>query len=282
MPDLRDNVVLITGGAGGIGLALAREAVARGAQIALADISLDEARSAAASIGSQATAYHCDVTDRESLAALAGQIRQDLGSLNLVFANAGVAIGGRLHMTAASDFDWLVDVNIRGTFNTVQAFVPALTATARDGGPAKLVFTGSENSVGLPSTGEMTAYTATKHAILAFADGCRRDLRDAGVEVAIFCPGLVATRLYDSRRSRQDRYGGASPLAGEVVRKMEAMMSEQGQDPADTARLCLDGLARGEFLIITDPKIRAFAETRHAEVEEALDRLDALNAAHPA
>jgi NAD(P)-dependent dehydrogenase (short-subunit alcohol dehydrogenase family) len=273
--DFKDAVAVITGGASGIGFALAIEITARGGAVAIADISAEEAEAAARQVGANARAYQCDVTDQPSVGKLANNVLRDFGKVTHVFANAGVAIAGKLHETAEPEFDWLVDVNIRGPFNTVRAFTPALIEAAKTGSRARLIFTGSENSVGLPSTGIMTANTATKHAMLAFADGCRRDLEGDGVAVSIFCPGLVATKIYDSRRARPDRYGGNAPLEAAAAENMAAMVAQMGQPAEMTARICLDGIGKGEFLIITDSKIRDFAQKRHAEVERALDRLDA-------
>jgi short-subunit dehydrogenase len=120
----------------------------------------------------------------------------------------------------------------------------------------------------------LTAYTATKHAVLALADGLRRDLKDTGIKVSIFCPGLVNTGLWDSRGRRQPRYGGAESLSEQEVEAMKSLFAAQGQDPALTARISLEGIERDEFLIITDPAIRSFATSRNEEVYRALDTLD--------
>jgi len=247
---------------------------ARGAKVAIADISLDGAREAAAAIGQGATGYQCDVTDLASMEALAEQVLADHGAANFVFANAGVvAIKGLLE-TEPAEFDWVFDVNVRGVYNTFRAFTQALLDQGGKGGPARFVITGSENSLGLPPMGEMTAYTATKHALLALADGLRRDLKDTGVKVSIFCPGGVNTRLWDAARARPDRYGGSSPIVGEEAEAMAKGFATL-VDPSVTARICLEGVANDEFLIITDPKIQGLADKRKAEVDAAFKALAA-------
>jgi NAD(P)-dependent dehydrogenase (short-subunit alcohol dehydrogenase family) len=192
----------------------------------------------------------------------------------MLFVNAGVAVEGKLPETDPREFEWMFDVNVVGAFRTVLAFMPLLHKSAEQGRVARVVFTGSENSVGLPTIGEMTAYTATKHAVLALADGLRRDLKDTGIKVSIFCPGLVNTGLWDSRGRRQPRYGGAESLSEQEVEAMKSLFAAQGQDPALTARISLEGIERDEFLIITDPAIRSFATSRNEEVYRALDTLD--------
>jgi NAD(P)-dependent dehydrogenase (short-subunit alcohol dehydrogenase family) len=272
--DQSSNVAVITGGASGIGFSFARALIEKGMRVAIADISAERAASAAETFGDAAKGYRCDVADAESIGELALAVERDFGGINMLFVNAGVAVGGKLPETDPREFEWMFDVNVVGAFRTVLAFMPLLHKSAEQGRVARVVFTGSENSVGLPTIGEMTAYTATKHAVLALADGLRRDLQDTGIKVSIFCPGLVNTGLWDSRGRRQPRYGGAESLSEQEAKAMKSLFAAQGQDPALTARISLEGIERDEFLIITDPAIRSFATSRNEEVYRALDTLD--------
>ena len=281
MSKFQNAVAVVTGAGSGIGAALAKALAAQGAQVAVADVSEEAASAVAAAVGAGARAYRCDVTERGDLEALASAVERDFGGVDLAFANAGVYAGGKLTEADPREFEWLFDVNVRGVFNTVQAFAPALLARAGAGRRTRFVITGSENSVGLPVKVMSTGYTATKHALLAIADGLRRDLDGSGVGVSIFCPGPVNTRLWDAKRWRHDRYGGGRPATGATAEANAKILAEIGQDPDLTARLCLEGVAEDEFIIITDPKIRELAVRRHREVEAALDRLDArLEAMH--
>ena len=273
MLEFKDLCAVVTGGAGGIGGAIATDLAARGARVAVADISQEKAVAMAEGLGAPARGYRCDVSDRGEVEALAADVSRDFGGVNLVFANAGVWVGGRLTEIEAREFDWLFDINVRGAFNAVQAFAPLLHRTAAGGAPARLVLTGSENSVGVPTTAFMTAYTATKHAILAMADGLRRDLDGSGVGVSVLCPGPVNTQIWDARRTRQDRYGGPAAADPEVAAFAANALAVHGQDPAVTARLCLDAVANDEFMIITDATMGDYALARTREVEAALERL---------
>jgi len=274
MTSLSGQAAVVTGAAGGIGRALAAALAARGVRVALADLSLERATATAREIGGAARAYACDVSSREQVEALAREVQRDFGQVHMVFANAGVALGGRLLDTAASDFQWLMDVNVGGAFATAQVFVPLLQQAAAAGSPARLVFTGSENSLGVPPGSPSSAYTASKHAVLGLADALRRDLEGSGVAVSITCPGLVATRIWDSRANRQDRYGGRADTPPEFAERAAKAMADHGQDPALTAELTLEGIARGDFMIITDPRIRTLAAVRAQQVDKALDLVD--------
>ncbi|HKT72231.1 MAG TPA: SDR family oxidoreductase [Steroidobacteraceae bacterium] len=271
---------VVTGGASGIGAAIARALSASGARVAIADVADSRTAELAASIGPNARAYHCDVTDRGDLEALAGAVTAVFGGVDLVFVNAGAAVQSSLPEMDPREFDWLIDLNLRGAFNTIQAFADVLIAQARIGRRPRFILTGSENSVGLPKLGVLTAYTATKHAILGMADGLRRDLADQGVGVSVLCPGAVNTRLWDARSTRQDRYGGPAHVPDDVAETLTKGFASFGQDPDVTARLCLDGIAEDEFLIVTHPEIRTLAQKRNLEIEVALDRLDARLASY--
>jgi NAD(P)-dependent dehydrogenase (short-subunit alcohol dehydrogenase family) len=173
MVDHCSNVAVITGGASGIGFALARALVEKGMRVAIADISAERAASAAEAIGAAAKGYLCDVTDAGSVGELALAIERDFGGINMLFVNAGVAVEGKLPETDPREFEWMFDVNVFGAFRTVLAFMPLLHKAAGQERVARVVFTGSENSLGIPINGMLTAYTATKHAVLALADGLR-------------------------------------------------------------------------------------------------------------
>ena len=272
MAIFEEAVAVVTGGARGIGKSIAAALVARGAKVAIGDISGDAAEATATDLGGCARGYACDVTDRKALDGLAGRVQADLGPVTLVFANAGVCISGSLLDTEPNEFDWLIDVNVRGVFATIQTFAPLLIASAADGRRAHLTITGSENSLGVPPVGPASAYTMTKHAILGLADTARRDLAETGVGVSILCPGMVDTQLYNSRNHRQAAYGGASSLPPEALEMAKTFMA-QGQDSGLTAELCLQGLENREFMIIADSAIRDFVTRRHREIETALDTL---------
>tara|TARA_R110000850_G_scaffold80010_18_gene172129 strand:+ start:628 stop:1473 length:846 start_codon:yes stop_codon:yes gene_type:complete len=267
--------IVVTGGGSGIGRALCEAMAQRGARVAVADLLVDTASEVASSIGSGAKAYACDVSDRQQVQALADAVATDFGGIDMVFANAGVALAGKLCDTDPREFAWLFDVNVGGVFYTAQAFVPMLRTSAATGRRARFVITGSENSVGLPLTGPSSAYTATKHALLGMANALQRDLAEDKVAVSIFCPGVVATRVWDARRARPERYGGVSAMPEDYAAFAEKAMKEIGMRAEDAVVQVIAAIERGEHLIFTDPRIRKITEPRVAAIESALDVCDA-------
>lgn len=271
------KVALVTGGGSGIGRALCLRAADDGCHVHVADIEEDRARSVAEEIreaGGKAQAHHLDVTDRAALAALFASLDQGQG-LDLLFANAGVMVGGPVDDTDPAEADWLIAVNLMGVFDTARLGMPLLRKAAALRGKADLVITGSEHSLGRPDLGGSAIYTASKHAVLGLAERMRADLAEKPVSVALLCPGLVATDIADGARNRPKAAGGPQHLKGDLGERIQFYIAEKGQDPAVTARLCFEGIERGDFLIITDPENREFTSRRAEEVDTALKYTEA-------
>lgn len=268
------TVAMVSGAGGGIGRAIARKCASRGAAVAVVDIDAERASQTAAAIiaaGGRAKAYAADTTDLSALQTVAEQIEADLGGLEAIFNNAGVFTGGRLERTRPNDFDWVFDVNVRGLYNAVIAFLPALRRAVAAGKPGLIVNTGSENSLGVPTLGPFSAYTGTKHAVLGLTDALRRDLKEDGIDVALLCPGVVQTEIWNAKRVRQERYGGPR----EAAPPSPGGATDGGRTAEATADTLFEGLDAGEFMIISDPRIRAFAQQRIEEIAQALDICDA-------
>ena len=259
MDSFAGKVALITGGASGIGLAIARRLVEEGARVAIADVNADAAESAAHSLGDSARAYACDVTALDQIEALADAAWTDFGQVDLLFNNAGV-MPGVAPLTAASENDlrWVYEVNVFGAWNVCRVFVERLTA---QGTPAHIVNTGSENS--LCALGPMMAvYNSSKHAVLGFTDILRHELPDF-IGISLLCPGVVKTHLSSSVEARPADFGGPE--------KNQLGPMALGMEPEELATRCLDGVRRGDFYIVTHYATRYMAEERCQEVMKAFD-----------
>jgi NAD(P)-dependent dehydrogenase (short-subunit alcohol dehydrogenase family) len=274
-------VTVVTGGASGIGKALAATAAERGMAVAIADVEAERAKSVASELGrdTDVKGYACDVTDPASLAELAHNVSRDFGGVNYLFNNAGVAAGSTVEATSPADAAWVMSVNFMGVFHGVQAFLPYLKEAVLRKQLARIINTGSENSLGLPALGPTSVYTASKHAVLGLSDALRRDLKESGIAVSILCPGLVQTDIYDSYRNRPADFGGEKRISEKRAEAVIGMMQQAGQAAHITAQICFDGIYNDEFIIIADSRVRGFAEKRHAEVAAALVCTDARLAA---
>jgi NAD(P)-dependent dehydrogenase (short-subunit alcohol dehydrogenase family) len=249
---------VVTGGASGIGRALVEQLVASGARVVVADIDHERAAAVAEEAGNGAVPLACDVSDHGAVEALSSQAELALGGVDLVFANAGVSLSGPLLGATAREFDWIFGVNVRGVWSTASVFAGRM---AQLGQPGHICMTASEHAIGLQHPGA-GLYTAGKHAVLGLADVLRAEL-PGHIGVSCFCPGLVATDIHLSRRH------GPLPQASPESLAFAAALMAQGMAPEAVARSALEGVARGDFLIVTHPSSLAAATRRHEELVAA-------------
>ncbi len=188
------RIAVVTGGASGIGFALAAAAAARGMRVVLVDVRADVLEAAASLLrGSAAavTTVAADVSRPDDIDRVA-RAAFGLGSVQLVCSNAGVVSFGRAWEVAASDWERVMSVNFMATVHLVRAFVPRLLAS---GEPAQLLVTGSMAAVTAPAG--ISPYVAAKHALLGLCESLNQELAAVGeaVRATLLLPGKVATGM---------------------------------------------------------------------------------------
>ncbi|CAN5578631.1 SDR family oxidoreductase [soil metagenome] len=202
MKDFSDKVAAITGAASGMGRTLSIELARRGCHLAISDVDetgLAQTVTMAAKHGVSITSQRLDVADRADVEAWAGQVVADHGKVNLVFNNAGVALGATVDGMSYDDFDWLIGINFLGVVYGTKAFLPHLKASG-DGHVVNIssVF----GLLGIPS---QSAYNAAKFAVRGFTEALRieLDMEDCGVSCTTVHPGGIKTNI--ARNARIDR-----------------------------------------------------------------------------
>lgn len=248
---------VVTGAASGIGRAIAEELVARGAQVLLSDIDASQLSAVCAELGSAVSWRVCDVSDYAQVEALAAATQERLGGCDLVFVNAGVIASGKFVKLKPEEVEWILGVNVRGAWSTAAIFAQMMQAQPEGG---HVVFTGSEHSLGLQHAGA-AAYTASKHAVLGLAEVLRAEASES-LKVSILCPGLVSTALGSGPRPTGV---GEAPRQNEGSKAIQAL----GMEASEVACRTLDGVARGDFYIVTHPHAVAAAQRRFTEIEQA-------------
>lgn len=256
-----EKVAVITGGASGIGAALADVVVARGGRSIIADYNGDAAWEKANSLGDSALAIQCDVANIDSVEDMANQSWDWSGGVDLVFANAGIGLSRPFLHATEEQFDATMGVNLKGVWATAKAFAVRMMADNR---PGHICMTGSEHSLGLQHPGN-AFYTASKHGVLAFGDVFRAELPDT-IGVSVLCPGLTATRISDNSGA----VFGQDNRSDEAKQMGRAVMAE-GKSPAEVARHTLDQIENGARLIMTEPSAYIAAEQRAKDVKAAFD-----------
>ena len=265
-----NKIAFITGGAAGIGFGMASAFAARGMKIVIADIApvpLEAARAELAAAGVTVLALQLDVTDRAAVKAAAAKVMATFGAIHLVCANAGVSGHiGPLQEGSDQDWDWVVDVNLRGSINTVQAFLPYLLKNDKDG---HIVLTSSISGLRVhrPNRGQ-GMYNTTKFALVGYAEALALDLENYGIGVSVVCPGVVNTALSHSGENRPAKYGGAFRVREDFEL---AKMSSQGTDPFQFGRWVARAIERNQLFVITHDTDRAQVEDRHRRILKAFD-----------
>lgn len=172
------QVVVITGAARGVGALLARKLAARGARLALVGLEPDELKQVTESLGGGAACWTADVTDRVAMAAVAQEVAERFGRIDVVVANAGVATGGPFLDSDPDAFDRVIQVNLLGSIATARAFLPALI---RSRGYLLQI----ASLAALTPAPMMAAYCASKSGVEAFAHSLRAEIGHKGVKVGV-------------------------------------------------------------------------------------------------
>ncbi|MFI7608269.1 SDR family oxidoreductase [Micromonospora sp. NPDC049366] len=242
--NLTDRIAVITGGAGGIGAALARRFAAEGAAaVVLADLDGDAVRAVAEGIGPLAHPTTLDVTDEEQVKALVDETERRYGRIDLFCANAGVTSGGGIEADdRAWDRAWRV--NVLAHVYSARAVLPGMLT--RGGG--HLLHTCSAAGV-LTAVGD-APYTTTKHAAVAFAEWLSITYRDRGIRVSALCPQGVDTPMLADGLA-------AGHLGARVTAASGAVLT-----PEQVADAAVAGLAEERFLILPHPEVAGYARRR--------------------
>lgn len=242
--ELRGRVAVITGGAGGIGAAMARRFVAEGAEaVVVADLDAAAAAGIAAELGPAASATAVDVTDEAQVRDLVRDVERRYGRIDLFCANAGVTTGAGL---AASDADWgrAWEVNVLGHLYAARAALPGMLAR----GEGYLLQTCS--AAGLLTAVGDAPYAVTKHAAVGLAEWLAITYRDQGIRVSALCPQGVRTPMLTDGLDRGHLGARLTAASGAVL------------TPEQVADVVVAGLADERFLILPHPEVTGFARRR--------------------
>lgn len=245
MSHFKGKVAIVTGAASGIGQALCEELGRRGASIVVSDINVEGAEQVASGIttaGGLACRVHLDVTQAEDVQRLVEETAAEEGRLDFMFNNAGICMVGEVRDMDLEQWRRLVDVNLWGVvYGTTAAYQVMLRQ-----GSGHIVNIASAD--GLMPFPMMTAYSATKHAVIGLSTGLRAEAADLGVKVSVVCPGLIRTGV-------QDALTVVTRLRDLDALRSEFLQSPTGLEAAQCARVILRGVERNRGIIV----VTAFA-----------------------
>ena len=249
------NIAVVTGGGHGIGRALCRRLARDGATVVVADLEPDAAAGVAADIGGSARVV--DVSDEAAVQALVESVEHDVGPIDLFVSNAGVGFGDASGSAASKEGGmvpcedrWQAcwDVNVMAHVYAARALVPRMIE--RGGG--QLVNVAS--AAGLLSQVGDAAYSATKHAAVAFAESLAITHGEQGIRVSVVCPQAVATRMIGIEDDAESFDGG---FGGNDV---DGILS-----PDQVADDIVAGIHAGRFLVLPHPQVRTYFQRKAAD-----------------
>ncbi|MAE94224.1 MAG: hypothetical protein CL910_06145 [Deltaproteobacteria bacterium] len=265
MQDLAGKVAVVTGGASGIGYAMATRFAREGMKLVLVDVegdALAEASGAFEADGVEVLARQLDVSDAAAMDALAEDALERFGAVHLVCNNAGVGSGGLMWELTTEDWEFAMRPNLWGVIHGVRVFAKHLIA--QDEG--HIVNTAS--MAGLVSVPGMAPYNVTKHGVVTLSETLYHELAAVGskVGVSVLCPGHVNTRIWESDRNRPEELAAtAVDLSSEEMR--EAIqgfraMCEASMPAEQVAARVHDAVLDGTFYIHTHENHRLAVEQR--------------------
>jgi len=245
----RGNVAVITGGASGIGLAVAERLLDRGMKLVLADIDepkLRDVESRLTEAGGEVLGVVCDTASADSVTALAEAVLERFGAAHLLFNNAGIAGIGDAWNGPIDLWERVVGINLYGVVHGIRSFLPIMS----EQGSGHIVNTAS--MAGLMALPGAAPYNATKHAVVAISEGLFLELGSTGspVGVSVLCPGFVKTDLMDNEPTKVD-----SPI-GELMGALLAAGVADGIPATDVADAFVTAVDDDRFWILTHPDMR--------------------------
>lgn len=231
--------VFITGGASGLGLALARHYAGLGWSVCIGDLDeerclpfVDELKSLGAK---RAAGLACDVTSDEAFEAAATWLQESWGGVDVVINNAGVAQGGRVEDVSTDDWRWVLEINLIGVARGCRTFIPIL----RQGGGGHIINIAS--MAGLTQVEGIGAYGASKAGVIALSETLAAELAHESIGISVVCPAFFHTNLDKTARATNDLY----------AKRMSRLVGRSRISADHIAALIVEGVERGDFMILT-------------------------------
>lgn len=258
---LTNKLVVITGAGSGIGRATAHAFANAGARVAHCDVDRARVDAVASELGDRSVLAHTvDVADRAQMTAFAAAVHALAPAADVVVNNAGVAIGASFLETSLDDWDWLLGINLRGVVHGCKCFAPPMVDRGTGGHIVNV-----SSILGIYPAPGVTAYVASKFAVLGFSRSLRLELASHKIGVTAICPGMINTAIIDD--------GRISGALGARKAKVSAAFKKGGLPPERVAEAIVDAVR-------TNPAVRTVGRDAwaiHALVRVAPRAVDLLS-----
>ncbi len=268
------KTAIISGGAGGIGFALARELGLSGMNIVVADIDSAELSNATTRLELEninTLACELDVTEYTQWESVVNEAESHFGAVNMVINNAGVGgIPGTIENTNLDTWKWVADVNMMGVLYGTTAATPAIKRAGNGGWIINVASMAGMNGVPYSS-----AYAATKAAVVSMSESWAVELKSHNIQVSVLCPAFVKTRIHESLRNLQDKYKSNKPIGDPKLlksglEKVSAMV-ESGIPAELLAKRVVEAIEQKQLYIFTHPNYRSTVAERGKGLDRAFE-----------
>lgn len=271
MKDVEGKVAFITGGASGLGLAMARSFTAAGMKVAIADVEQKALAAASAEFddtNADVITLNADVTDRQAMEEAARETIDAFGKVHVLCNNAGVAISGNVLDMSYTDWDWVKRVNLDGVINGITTFGPLIRSHGEGG---HIVNTAS--MAGHIASAGLSVYNTTKFAVVGLSEAIRGDLEPLGIGTSVLCPGFVKTDIYTSERNRPGSLGGAAASSFKLGWEGDAPVDDlPGVMPASViGEMVLHAICNDVFYIVSHTEFGDYVGMRGRSIADAFD-----------
>jgi NAD(P)-dependent dehydrogenase (short-subunit alcohol dehydrogenase family) len=254
--ELTDRVAVVTGGASGIGRALAERFAREGARgVVVADLQAEQAEQVAGGIGDNALGVRCDVTDDDQVGRLIAQAEERFGPIDVFCANAGIALGAGLEAPEET-WDAVLAVNTRAHILAARRLVPGWVERGEG------YFVATASAAGLITQIADATYAVSKHAAVAFAEWLSITYGDDGVRVSCLCPQGVDTPLL--------RAGLDDPSRGEGMGAQVVAAAGELLSPEQVARDVVQAMREERFLILPHPEVLEYFRRKGSDYDRWL------------
>lgn len=252
MERIDGTTALVTGAASGIGLAITEALVVAGARVAMVDWHGDDVDRESARLGAATFAHRLDVTDRAGWALAKERVESELGPVEILVNNAGIAptVGLLADMTPES-FDRMIAIKLTGTFNGIHTFAGGMRERRR----GHIVNTAS--MAGIIASPKLGAYTASKFGVVGLSEVLWAEMARYDVGVSVLCPGLVRTNLATNHPDREE--------------DAPTVTMDDGIEPSIVGRQVVDAIRANELYVITHPALRSMVAERSDRLLAAFD-----------
>ncbi|SFJ43769.1 SDR family oxidoreductase [Amycolatopsis sacchari] len=277
--DFSGRVAFVTGGARGIGLGIVRALLRRGVRVAVADVdpgALERARELLGVPPEQLRCYQLDVADREQYAEVASTVHSELGTVSLLFNNAGIIDSVSPSRLSPRMWDHVMGINLNGVYHGIEAFLPGMIAS-----PLRCHIVNTSSEAGLLEARSGFLYHASKFAVVGLSESFRRELAHFDIGVSVLFPGPVATDIVENTRGlRPDTAPTHSPRITRILDDAHRVLKEQGASPDAVGELVLDAVETNAPYIATRNEIGDFLRRRTDELVAAMEHAEKFLASH--